>query len=66
MIELRLAFSPLPEALFSPTLRFATHWAELLRPFRAVTAVSQQSKQLNNSMPEGLAINHDFVATVCI
>ena len=25
---------------FFPTLRFATHWAELLRPFRAFTAGS--------------------------
>ena len=27
---------------FPPTLRFATHWAELTRPFRALTAVSRQ------------------------
>ncbi|SCQ20833.1 hypothetical protein TFUB22_00975 [Tannerella forsythia] len=27
---------------FFPTLRFATHWAELTHPFRALTAVSRQ------------------------
>ena len=35
--------------LFPPTLRFATHWAELTRPCGAVTVVSYQPtiKQLN-------------------
>ncbi|WP_449190673.1 hypothetical protein, partial [Tannerella forsythia] len=32
-----------------PTLRFAPHWAELMRPFRAFTTVS---KQINNSTPQ--------------
>ena len=31
---------------FPPTLRFATHWAELTRPFRALTAVSRQFRIL--------------------
>ena len=31
--------------VFFPTLRFAAHWAELIRPFRALTTVS---KQINN------------------
>ena len=31
---------------FFPTLRFATHWAELTRPFRALTAVSRQFRIL--------------------
>ena len=30
------------EIAFSPTLRFATHWAELTRPCGALTAVSRQ------------------------
>lgn len=43
---------------FSPTLRFASHWAELMRPFRAFTVVSIQfntstPQQLNNSTPAG-------------
>jgi len=36
---------------FFPTLRCAPHWAELMRPFRAVTTVS---KHLNNSTPQHL------------
>ncbi|MGP1462391.1 hypothetical protein, partial [Tannerella sp.] len=38
---------------FSPTLRFATHWAELTCPCGAVTVVSYQPtiKQLNTSTP---------------
>ena len=36
-IKLRQAFSPQPRGVpCFPTLRFATHWAELLRPFRAL------------------------------
>ena len=31
---------------FPPTLCFATHWAELTRPFRALTAVSRQFRIL--------------------
>ena len=36
---------------FFPTLRFALHWAELMRPFRAFTTVS---KQINTSTPQHL------------
>ena len=36
---------------FFPTLRFAPHWAELMRPFRAFTTVS---KQINTSTPQHL------------
>ena len=54
--------------LFSPTLRFATHWAELTHPCGAVTVVCYQfsssqlsansqnnstTQQSNNSTPEG-------------
>ena len=54
--------------LFSPTLCFATHWAELTHPFGAVTVVSYQfsssqlsansqnnstTQQSNSSTPEG-------------
>ena len=38
------AYSPLRRSGYSffPTLRFATYWAELMRPCGAVTAVSRQ------------------------
>ena len=56
---LHQAFSP-PDGIrpFSPTLRFAPHWAEIMRPCGAFTAVSQQlndstNKHLNNSTPAG-------------
>ena len=62
------------ELLFSPTLRFATHWAELTHPFGAVTVVSYQllssqlsannstTQQSNNPTPEG----HHFLINFCV
>ena len=58
---------------FPPTLRFATHWAELTHPFGAVTVVSRQllssqlsvnnstTQQSNNPTPEGLFLMFNCV-----
>ena len=53
--------------LFPPTLRFATHWAELTCPCGAVTVASYQPtvktiQQLNISTPEG----HHFLINFCV
>ena len=53
---------------FSPTLRFATHWAELTRPCGAVTVASYQPtvktiQHLNNSTPQrpkGITFHYYF------
>ena len=44
---------------FSPTLRFASHWAELMRPFRAVFQLLIVSCQLLCRVHGSAGTTHD-------
>ena len=57
---LKSGFQPSQWVLpFSPTLRFASHWAELMRPFRAVFQLLIVSCQLLCRVHGSAGTTHD-------